>query len=64
MDRFTPTEQTVSMATRPPIECPICHADIAPDRHLEGHLMDTHSKRSLARFVVSETTALLAGDVA
>ncbi|WP_186336465.1 hypothetical protein [Natrarchaeobaculum aegyptiacum] len=52
------------MATRPPIECPICHADVSPDRSLEGHLMDAHSKRSLARFVVSENTALLAGDVA
>lgn len=46
------------------MECPICHADVAPDQNLEGHLLDNHSKRSLTRFVVSENTALLAGDVA
>lgn len=52
------------MATRPPIECPLCHTVIEPDQKLEEHLVGTHSKRTLAKFVVSETAVLNDGDVA
>lgn len=52
------------MATRPPVECPVCHTDIPREQCLEDHLVGEHSKRKLARFVVSETEALETGDLA
>ena len=51
------------MATRPPVECPLCHDDLDRDQKLEDHLVGTHSKRTLAKFVVSETVALNDGDL-
>ncbi|WP_459810040.1 hypothetical protein [Halopiger thermotolerans] len=52
------------MATRPPIECPICHDDLPRDLRLEDHLVGSHSKRKLAKFVVCEMEALREGDIA
>lgn len=52
------------MATRPPIECPLCHTDLPRDQPLEDHLVGAHSKRKLAKFVVSEAEALREGDIA
>ncbi|WP_174811814.1 hypothetical protein [Salinadaptatus halalkaliphilus] len=52
------------MASRPPIECPLCRSDLSSDQRLEDHLVVDHSKRKLAKFVVSETEALTKGDVA
>ncbi|MFC4542034.1 hypothetical protein ACFO5R_08855 [Halosolutus amylolyticus] len=46
------------MATRPPPECPVCHDGLDPGRCLEEHLLESHTKRTLARFVVAETTVL------
>ncbi|WP_165874874.1 hypothetical protein [Natrarchaeobius oligotrophus] len=50
------------MATRTPIECPICRQVLA-NQPLEEHLLYDHSKRRLAKFVVSETEAMNYGDV-
>ncbi|WP_265111734.1 hypothetical protein [Halosolutus halophilus] len=46
------------MATRPPLECPVCHDGIGPGQCLEDHLLESHTKRILARFVVAETNVL------
>lgn len=45
------------MASRSPIECPLCREVMPPDEELEEHLVETHEKRKLARLVVEETTA-------
>lgn len=50
------------MASRLPVECPLCREAMAPDQTLEEHLVAAHEKRKLARLVVEETTAL-EGDV-
>jgi len=52
------------MATRPPVECPLCHEALAREQNLEQHLVATHPKRQLAKFVVAETEALYIDDVA
>ena len=44
------------MATRPPPECPLCHDGILTGQGLEEHLLQRHSKRALAKFVVAEAT--------
>ena len=41
------------MAYELPIECPICHDVLEPDRTLEHHLLRTHSHLDLARYVAS-----------
>ena len=46
------------MATIAPIECPLCHDELTRDQNLEDHLVATHSKQTLAKFVVAETEAL------
>lgn len=51
------------MANRPPVECPLCHADVPRHQKLEEHLVGQHSKRKLAKFVVCETEALREGDI-
>lgn len=51
------------MATRTPVECPLCREVLARDRNLEDHLVAAHSKRRLATFVVAETEALNERDV-
>ncbi|WP_165872013.1 hypothetical protein [Natrarchaeobius halalkaliphilus] len=45
------------MATRTPVECPLCR-EVLTGRSLEEHLVDGHTKRKLAKFVVSETEAM------
>ncbi|WP_195892495.1 hypothetical protein [Halopiger goleimassiliensis] len=52
------------MASRPPVECPLCHTVVPAEQRLEDHLVGSHSKRTLAKFVVSETAALNEGDIA
>lgn len=52
------------MATRTPLECPLCREELSRDQNLEDHLVATHSERELAKFVVAETEALEAKDVA
>lgn len=52
------------MASRPPIECPVCHTALRRDERLEDHLVSEHSKRKLAKFIVSETEAMREGDIA
>ncbi|WP_187432947.1 hypothetical protein [Natronococcus pandeyae] len=46
------------MASRLPVECPLCRETMPPDQGLEDHLVSVHEKRKLARLVVEETTAL------
>lgn len=52
------------MATKAPVECPLCRTEPEGDGSLEDHLLDAHTKQRLARFVVAETEALNADDVA
>ncbi|WP_339102854.1 hypothetical protein [Haloterrigena salinisoli] len=51
------------MATKAPVECPLCRTELEGDRNLEDHLVSDHTKQRLARFVVAETEALNAKDV-
>lgn len=51
------------MATMAPVECPLCRTELEGDGTLEDHLVDAHTKRRLARFVVAEAEALNAKDV-
>lgn len=51
------------MATRTPVECPLCRETVTRGRNLEEHLVASHSKRRLARFVVAETEALHEEDI-
>lgn len=51
------------MATRSPVECPLCHGVIPFDESLEAHLIDAHTKRKLARFVVAEMEAMEIEDI-
>ncbi|WP_175416363.1 hypothetical protein [Natrinema versiforme] len=51
------------MATREPVECPVCRESPAADQQLEEHLFADHSKRKLAKFIVAETSALTSNDV-
>ena len=51
------------MATRAPVECPVCRTELERDQDLQEHLVDAHTKERLARFVVAETEALHEKDV-
>lgn len=51
------------MASRPPIECPLCHHALERGHPLEEHLVGSHSKRRLARFIVSEAKTMEEGDI-
>ncbi|AHF98868.1 hypothetical protein HALLA_08330 [Halostagnicola larsenii XH-48] len=51
------------MATKPPLECPICHAQIRHGHKLEHHLIDNHRKRQLAKFVATETVAMESNEI-
>ena len=51
------------MATKTPVECPLCHDELTRGQNLEDHLVETHSKQTLAKFVVAETEALGEEDV-
>lgn len=51
------------MASRPPVRCPLCNRDVRRDQRLVEHLAEDHSKRELARAVLSEYEANRAGDV-
>lgn len=52
------------MATKMPVECPLCRTALGRDQNLEDHLVAAHTKERLARFVVAETEALNEKDVA
>ncbi|WP_165874921.1 hypothetical protein [Natrarchaeobius oligotrophus] len=52
------------MATRPPVECPVCHEPMTQGKPLERHLLRDHGKRTLASFVVAEAEAIENEDVA
>lgn len=51
------------MATRTPIECPLCHDEMTRGQPLEEHLVTAHTKHELATFVVAETEALAEEDI-
>jgi hypothetical protein len=51
------------MATREPIECPVCRDTPTAGQQLEDHLVAEHPKRKLAKFIVAETTALATDDI-
>lgn len=63
LETFARAAATGRMATMAPVECPLCHTELEGDGTLEDHLVDAHTKRRLARFVVAETEALHARDV-
>ena len=50
------------MATRDPVECPVCREPPAPTQQLEDHLLTEHTKRKLAKFIVADTAALANDD--
>lgn len=50
------------MASKPPIECPVCREVLDEDHDLETHLMRSHRRRELAAFVVANYEADLEGD--
>lgn len=41
------------MATMPPVECPLCRAELEASRDLEDHLVEDHRPRELANEIVS-----------
>jgi len=41
------------MASKPPVQCPLCSGELPGDKRLEDHLVEEHTKRELARDVVS-----------
>lgn len=45
------------MASKPPIQCPICREELSPDEKLADHLVAGHTKRKLATFIVAEEEA-------
>ena len=51
------------MATIAPVECPLCHDELTRDQNLENHLVATHSKQTLAKFVVAETKVVGEADI-
>ncbi|WP_200840327.1 hypothetical protein [Natrialba sp. INN-245] len=51
------------MASKTPVECPLCRRVVEPTLTLENHLLESHSKRELARFVVCENETLTYGGV-
>ncbi|MFB1066160.1 MULTISPECIES: hypothetical protein [unclassified Natrinema] len=52
------------MATKEPVECPVCREPPDASQQLEDHLFTEHSKRKLAKFIVAETAVLANGDAA
>ncbi|QLK27004.1 hypothetical protein HYG81_05185 [Natrinema zhouii] len=52
------------MATREPVECPVCREPTDVGEQLEDHLLAEHSKEKLAKFIVAETAVLANGDAA
>ncbi|WP_459884680.1 hypothetical protein [Halostagnicola bangensis] len=51
------------MATKPPLECPLCHDPIRHGQKLEHHLVHNHQKRQLAKFVATETVAMESNEI-
>ena len=51
------------MATKSPIECPVCHELMSPSQEIEQHLIRSHQKRELAKFVVAEVVAMEGQDI-
>lgn len=51
------------MATKAPVECPLCREALGRDQNLEDHLVTSHTKQRLAKFVVAEAEALHVDDV-
>lgn len=52
------------MATKKPVECPVCREPTDAGQQLEDHLLAAHSKRELATFVVAETAVIANDDAA
>ena len=46
------------MASKPPIQCPLCTVEITKGKRLEDHLVDQHTKRELAKDVVTSYEGL------
>lgn len=42
------------MATKPPVECPLCRAELEASRDFEDHLVKDHRQRELAEEIVSQ----------
>ena len=50
------------MATKSPIECPVCREPMVQGRTLERHLVREHRKRELAKRIAVETESKVLGD--
>ena len=50
------------MASQITINCPLCNKSLAPEKHLEQHLLDEHQAKELAKSLVAEWEALELGD--
>ncbi|QLD87673.1 hypothetical protein HWV07_00925 [Natronomonas salina] len=42
------------MATKPPVECPLCRVELEASRDFEDHLVEDHRQRELAEAIVSQ----------
>ena len=52
------------MASRPPVQCPLCSGEIPPEKRLEDHLVEEHSKRELAEDIVTSYERLEESELA
>lgn len=41
------------MATKPPVQCPLCQAELDESTDLEDHLVEDHTPRELASAVAT-----------
>ncbi|GAB3670282.1 hypothetical protein GCM10028856_19840 [Halopiger thermotolerans] len=48
---FDPAD-SADMAFEPPVECPICTETLELDRTLEDHLVEKHTHREVASYLV------------
>jgi len=51
------------MASKPPVQCPLCAGELPEKKQLEDHLVEEHTKRELARDVVSTYEQLEEGEL-
>lgn len=47
-------DERAIMATKPPVECPLCRVELDASRDFEDHLVEDHRQRELAEAIVSQ----------
>jgi hypothetical protein len=45
------------MASKPQVQCPLCHLELDDSEHLQDHLVESHSSSELAEAIVSRWEA-------